>query len=499
MACDNSLKIEIEGRVDTLHCSKGDTLLFVLQEAGVVIDAPCGGRGICGKCRVKLVGGTVEGTQVGEDGYICACKARVVEDIRIRLESGTVSENEVHFSENETTVKNAVKAAAVALDIGTTTVSAALVDLISGAIVDSTSVLNPQRVYGADVLSRITACKSGNAKKLFQLINSCVKDILCGFTEKFSLEKIERLCVAGNTVMMNLFAGKDVSEMGEYPFTPPFLSEKIFLGRELGLPVDDVFLLPSVSPFIGADTVAAIFQTELQNSKDIELLLDVGTNCEIALKVGGKLYFCSAAAGPALEGAQISCGTGAVEGAINGVAFERGKISLSTIGDAPPKGICGSGLIDAIALLLRIGFLSSDGTFTDDDTRKNGFTLAKGISLSQDDIRQYQLAKSAVATAITLLCAKAGKRVHDVSKVYIAGGLGFFMNEENAVYTGLLPKVFAGKTVSVGNASLNGCIKLMKRGNPSAEITCEKEVVDLNLEPEFEKRFIENTALCPCD
>ena len=492
MDCDKSLRIEIDGRVGTLRCCKGDALLFVLQNAGIVIDAPCGGRGLCGKCRVKLLSGSVEGVQADGDGFICACKARVIEDIRIRLESGAVFENEVRFSLNTA----AVKAADVALDIGTTTVSAALVDRISGAVLGSKSVLNPQRVYGADVLSRITACKNGNAKKLTSLIKSCVKEILCGFIEQFALEKIERLYVAGNTVMMNLFAEEDVSAMGQYPFTPPFLSEKLFAGGELGLPADEVRLLPSLSPFIGADTVAAVYQTDLQTSLETAMLLDVGTNCEIALKANGKLYFCSAAAGPALEGAQISCGTGAVEGAISGVTLERGKIGLSTIGGAAPKGLCGAGLIDAVALLRRAGLVSSDGAITDEDVRKSGFSLAEGVTLLQNDIRQYQLAKSAVVSAIELLCAKAGIRTQDVSRVYMAGGLGFYLSEENAVYTGLLPKAFAGKTISVGNASLLGCIKLLRSGE-GAEITCVKEIVDLNAESDFEKKFIENTAISP--
>ena len=325
--------------------------------------------------------------------------------------------------------------AAVALDLGTTTVSAALLDLKSGWVIDTVSHLNPQRFYGADVLSRITACKEGKTERLFKFANSLTEEILSGFAAKYSIGSIEKLAVAGNTVMSHLFVNENAESMGEYPFAPVFLSSRKILGKELGLSAKEVFLFPSVSSFIGGDITAGIYVTELQKAAAPTMLIDIGTNGEIALRANGKFYFCSAAAGPAFEGAEISCGLGGVEGAIDKVTFERGRIKYTTIGGASPIGICGAGLIDAVAVLLRSGQLDGAGVFTDEEAVKNGFTLAENVTLKLKDIRQFQLAKSAIVTGIKLLCRVAEVNLSEVSKVYVAGGFGFYMREENAVYT----------------------------------------------------------------
>ncbi len=389
--------------------------------------------------------------------------------------------------------------ASVALDLGTTTVSASLCDAATGRVAETVSHLNPQSFYGADVLSRITACMEGKTEKLFERINLLVQKILSYFTEKYSLSGIDKLVVAGNTVMSHLFIGESAAGMGEYPFTPVFLSEKKLCGKELGLPVKEVFLFPSVSPFVGGDITSGIYATEIYKSDKPVMLVDIGTNGEIALRANGRFYFSSAAAGPAFEGAEISCGLGGVDGAVNRVVYERGRIKCFTIGGADPIGICGAGLVDTVAMLLRLGQIDKSGAFTDGETAKSGFKIAENVTLTAKDIRKFQLAKSAIVTGIVLLCEAAEIKLKDISEVFVAGGFGFYLNEENAVYTGLLPKEFAGKTTACGNTSLNGCVKFISgaRGEDGLRgLIGEKTILNLADSPKFEHKFIDNTVLC---
>jgi uncharacterized 2Fe-2S/4Fe-4S cluster protein (DUF4445 family) len=383
--------------------------------------------------------------------------------------------------------------AGVALDIGTTTVSARLLDLDTIAPLGTFSTLNDQRVFGADVMSRIGAARNGKTAELYAVINREVEKVLSLFIKKYDLKKIDRLTVSGNTTMLHLFTNTDPSAMGEIPFTPTFLESKELRGEELSLSVEKVELLPSIAAFIGSDIVSGLAALDILNAENNSLMIDIGTNGEMALFHDGQLYCCSTAAGPAFEGAEISCGMGSIPGAINKVGLEEGKIFYTTIADAPPLGLCGCGLIDAMAMMLKTGVIDETGAFTDDDYE--GFVVAEGISLLNRDVRQYQLAKSAILSGIKILSANAGVELSEIARVHIAGGLGFFIDKANAVATGLLPVEFLDKISVCGNLSLQGSVKCLSE--PLFLSECKKIVgkcvnIELASDPAFMEAFAEN-------
>jgi uncharacterized 2Fe-2S/4Fe-4S cluster protein (DUF4445 family) len=446
-------------------------------------------------------------------------------DIRISLLPGAGNEiplSEINFPEKPHGLSGTsaqagakeIRRAALALDIGTTTISALLLDADSGEAADMRSLLNDQRSFGADVMSRINAAKNGKTGELFTVINRQVEGIIRHFVQTLKLSSIETLAVSGNTVMLHLFTNTDPSSMGELPFTPVFLEGKELPGSALNLSVDRIQILPSISAFIGADITAGLAVLDLSGApgadgknsagEDNLFFIDIGTNGEMALFHGGRIFCCSTAAGPAFEGAEISCGMGGVEGAINrvegidgheahdGPEAHDGGISWTTIGNVPPRGICGCGLIDAVALMLRRGIIDETGAFTVDE---ESFTIAPGISLNQRDIRQFQLAKSAIRSGVHILCKNAGIEASEVSRVFIAGGFGFFIREESTLRTGLLPPEFRGRIAVCGNLSLRGARRSLTDENfgaSCAKVIERSAVVELASDPAFMDAFAEH-------
>jgi uncharacterized 2Fe-2S/4Fe-4S cluster protein (DUF4445 family) len=469
-----------------------ETLLAALIRGGIVIDAPCGGRGFCGKCRVRLVRGRVR-SLTGEkktEGILLACREIPETDVTIELPAHD------RFVQNE--VDSAVRniktpaRAGMALDLGTTTISAQLVDMDSHEVLDTHSELNDQRVFGADVMSRINAAKNGKTGELFALINRQTERIAGQFCKKWGIAKIGELVVAGNTTMLHLFTNTDPSSMGELPFTPVFLETRCFKGEELSLPVDRITILPSIAAFIGGDIVSGLASLDILGGADNSLLIDIGTNGEMALLHQGRIYCCSTAAGPALEGAEISCGMGGVAGAISTISRKDGNFSFGVIGGGEPRGICGSGLIDIMALMLREGIIDETGAL--DDAYSEGLVITGGISIVNRDVRQYQLAKSAILSGIKILCKNAGLGLADIGTVYIAGGLGFFINKENAVATGLLPGEFLDKIAVCGNLSLRGALNCLEKEGAFLE-SCEKIIVQsVNIDLAADSAFMDEFA-----
>jgi uncharacterized 2Fe-2S/4Fe-4S cluster protein (DUF4445 family) len=488
------MKISIPDRDIVCEAKEGQSLLAALAGAGIALAAPCGGRGICGKCGVRLTAGEIRGATPDSSGLFLACRGIPLTDISISLLSveGPVL-NEVSLLDASPASGEIPRRGGVALDIGTTTLSAALVDQDTGRLLETYSLLNDQKAFGADVMNRIGAAKNGKTRDLFTLVNRQTETILRYFIDKWKLPKIEKLSVSGNTTMLHLFTNTDPSAMGEVPFTPVFLGEREFKGGDLSLSAEVVTLLPSISAFIGSDIVAGLAALDILRGGNNTLMIDIGTNGEMALFHDGTLYGCSTAAGPAFEGAEISCGIGSVRGAINKIELSDGKVSFTTIGNAPPLGICGCGLIDGIALMRSTGIIDETGLLADDYSE--GFTITGGISISNRDVRQYQLAKSAIMSGIKILCKNAGIAVTDVGAVFIAGGLGFFIDKQNAVTAGLLPEPFADKITSSGNLSLQGAIKSLTDGAflPGCKKIIEKSaVIELATDPAFMDEFSEN-------
>ena len=498
---------------------QGETVLDALARAGIALWAPCGGRGICGKCCISLLDGTVRLVNKAEnekdpkpgDSFL-ACRGIALSDITIELskeENNTVSDMKSIIQK-----PNSVRRAGAGIDIGTTTVQAELIDLDTEKTLDTVSVINAQRSFGADVMSRINAARNGKTTELSAIIRRQIESILQCWISTWNLSGIEQCTVSGNTTMLHLFSGIDPSGMGEVPFTPVFLEERCFSGKELSLPVEHITLLPGISAFVGADTVSGLAFLDILNQNDNSLFIDIGTNGEMALwkKTEQRLFCCSTAAGPCFEGAEISCGMSAVPGAINRINVEEnpagadkvynfGPLVYTTLGNIPPRGICGAALIDLMAAMKDIAAIDETGSLTKEYAQA-GFPLAEGISVSQRDIRQFQLAKSAILSGITILAKKAGlENPGQLNTVYIAGGLGFFIDIKNAVTAGLLPSEFSGSSrgksnIAVcGNTSLKGAVKsLVNKAFLSRcqEIIARKEMVELASDKDFTDAFAEN-------
>jgi len=490
------MKITLENSSITCNAHTGETILFACARAGIILSAPCGGRHRCGKCMVRILEGQVTGDAPDAGAYVRACQAIPLSDIVIACNAGgELAENEVsaQAGENGDNLPVNVMHAGVALDIGTTTVSARLVDLDTASVLDTISELNDQRAFGADVMSRIGAAKNGETGKLFNLINRQTERILTAFRQRKNIPVIEKLSVSGNTVMLHLFLNVDPSGMAMMPFTPAFLEEKELAGKDLSLSAENVIVLPSIASFIGGDITAGLGVLDVLNTPGPSLLVDIGTNGEMALHSGDTIYCCSTAAGPAFEGAEISCGVGGIKGAISGVELaDDNNVSITTIGNADPIGICGSGLIDAVAAMLKTGVIDETGYMA--DTQK-GFYLAETVSVTGRDIRQYQLAKSAILSGIRILCKNGGLKLTEIKNVFIAGGFGFFINKQNAVDTGIFPKEFHGLLSICGNLSLQGAIENLTDNNfmqRCKQIISRCSVIDLAADPSFMDEFTDN-------
>lgn len=472
--------------VRILEAPHGKDLLSLLAEAEIILSAPCQGNGRCGKCKVE-----VDGKEV------LACQTPVLGDLEVEVPH---SEGTGLTGSLTRDLEQGGEGLGIALDIGTTTLAAALVDLSSGETLETVSMLNPQRVLGADVISRIAACGEGKLELLTRLIREAAAE-LCG---KLLHEgpKAAAMTVCGNTTMLHIFCGVDPSPIGVAPYTPVFTDMKVLSGDELGLPAEKVYILPSVSGYIGSDVVCGILALEGSCQGDW-LLADLGTNGELALIRDSKIFCASTAAGPALEGANIECGTGGVSGAVCAVTRDENGLSLRTVSDAEPSGICGSGLTDLMAVLLRCCLIDETGAFDEDcddplaeQLDDQRFLLTDKLWLSQKDVRQFQLAKAAIHAGIETLCESAATVTDKLSRVYVAGGLGFYLREESILETGLIPQGATGKLQAPGNTALGGailCLRLRERERAAA-IAREAEVCELSCRPDFSQRFID--AMC---
>ncbi|MDR2740795.1 MAG: ASKHA domain-containing protein [Treponema sp.] len=497
--------ISIEGKEGTCRAEEGESLLDTLWREGISMDAPCGGRGRCRKCRVRILGGsfkTSEGDSPVMDadgGWVCSCTVYPASDMAIALPQALFAGEPADVllaASNTTTGINTggktIRRAGFALDIGTTTVFLRLLDMDTGETAGTLSALNDQRIYGADVMSRINAAREGKTGELFRRINAQVRDMFFRFDAAWDLKKKECLAVAGNTTMLHLFVNADPSPLGAVPFTPVFLEARELPGSSLSLPTETTVLLPSISAFVGADITAGIAATGMTEAKKTSLLIDIGTNGEMALFHNGKFFCCSTAAGPAFEGAGISCGIGGIAGAVNRIEKRGGTIVFSTIGGGPPAGICGSGLVDAVAVMLDEGIIDETGAFTGEE---ESFPITEGIAITRGDVRQFQLAKSAIISGIKVLCKAAGLEVDMVEQVYIAGGLGFYIAIDSAVRTGVLPPCFRDRIAVCGNTSLEGAV--LRLTDPSFPSLCnnivEKSIiVELAADSSFMEEFAEN-------
>ena len=388
----------------------------------------------------------------------------------------------------------------IGIDLGTTTIALSLVDLATGELRKTTTLLNSQRQYGADVVTRIQKGSEG----LLEELRSCVReDISRGIKELCAAESaaVVRVVIAGNTTMLHLLLGLHADSLGLFPFQPVSIELLELSSTELfeisGLDCD-VTLLPAIGAFMGADIVAGMMYCEMEKSISPTLFVDVGTNGELA--IGGKdgIICTSTAAGPAFEGANITWGTGSVPGAIARVEMQGGELGFRTIGDAPPVGICGSAVVDIVAVCLREGLLDQTGLFASADLQNNGLKIARNqddewIRFTQKDVREFQLAKAAIRSGLELLVREAGCGWTDIGRVYLAGGFGVRIDVANAVAVGLFPAELQDRIQPVGNAALGGTVSyLLSRQRREAVDALERlaRIVDLSQHPNFNDLFL---------
>jgi uncharacterized 2Fe-2S/4Fe-4S cluster protein (DUF4445 family) len=413
----------------------------------------------------------------------------------------------------------------LAVDIGTTTVVAGLLALNDGCELAVASALNPQKEYGLDVLSRIQHVQNdpSGLKTLNTLIMSCLNDLIEDLCNKSGINHLQiyEITVAANAVMLHLFLGVNPRRLGRFPYHTVF-REGITVGaKELGLDVSPfarVYCMPSVSSFVGADIVAGIIATGLDRSENTELFLDIGTNGEIVLNKGGRLLACSAAAGPALEGMNISCGMRAAEGAVEEVSLWNGAVGFRTIGNLPPQGLCGSGLLDLAAELLDAGVILPSGKMAAKeeyqaahpgsplvgsvDNSKKRFWLEqpvtqgkRGVYLSQADVRQLQLAKGAIVAGIKTLLSRSELGEGDIGRVYLAGAFGTYVRPRNLIRLGFFPAAWQDRICFAGNSSKAGAVMALLSGAMRAraeEISRRVDYFELSKCSDFEKLFVDN-------
>lgn len=395
-----------------------------------------------------------------------------------------------------------------AVDIGTTSLALSLFDLERGKCLGTSSALNPQTAYGGDVITRINYCRQ-NPDGVSVLQSELTRQIGVMLSEALgkdrSPDQVSLITASGNTTMLHLLAGIYPVSLAVAPFRPTFLRSLVVTGPDSGLALpaaSRLILLPGASAYIGSDIVGGLTAIDYKSCPPGTLFIDIGTNGEIVLIEGpDKLLGTSCAMGPALEGMNISCGCRAVPGAIDTVCLGDDKVlRFTTIGGVPPVGICGSGLVDLVACLVSADIIAAGGAFNReadnrlaDRLEDDRFHLTDKVFLSQKDIRQVQLAKSAALSGILTLLSQAGRSVNDLEEIVVGGAFGYHLNPQNLQRIGLLPEDFKGRITFVGNSSLSGASLAMLNQDILKEmesIASLIQVLELGSHPDFAIRFI---------
>lgn len=455
-------------------CNKGDRLSDVLMANAVDAPHPCAGNGKCGKCRV-----IVNGESVLSCRYIISSDAEVV----------IPSENEASGSDKDSLTVSDNRCAGLALDIGTTTMELVLLSDEKGTVADRIVCENPQKIFGADVLSRIDYCRRNGIDKLNSCLADAVNRMIATLLDRGGIRSADVMYVSANTAMLHMFFGIDCSSMAVSPYTPSFLDGKTVDAADAGISrVGRIESLPCISAFVGADIVAGLIYSGFPEKDKYNILVDLGTNAEVVLYSQNSVLCTSAAAGPCFECANISCGMSATEGAVCHYVYGE---KPQTIGGAAARGICATGLVSIISELLKNGIIDETGYM-----EKEKFEIAENVYLTREDIRNFQLAKSAVYSSVKTLMKNAGVTFRDIDRFCVSGGIASALDAESAVITGLLPLEAFSKFEFTGNTSICGTIKYMTEKNNTDIITKNAVYKDLASDDYFSKLFIENMMFC---
>lgn len=476
----------------SFQAEPGSSLLDMLRENDINIYAPCGGKGTCGKCRVNIPG----------KGETLACIYYPDKDIKVILPDDyeakiLTTQTEFLYDvpfQSAPEVQLSKQPYGVAIDIGTTTVVMYFLNLITGQIESISAFINPQNIYGSDVVSRINYVQENNGglKKLQGVIIKAINEQLKNFTQQKELneESIVKLVTVGNTTMLHLLLGADPVSIALAPFTPKFTGKQIISSGSVKLSMNKegkVTTLPNVSAYVGADVLVGL--TAINTDFQKFIFIDIGTNGEMALVNGDKIITCATAAGPAFEGANLYCGTGAIEGAI----AEFFDVShYKTISNADPVGICGSGIVDILAYLVRNKIVDETGLLKEDP-----FVIHQSnqIQVTQQDIREIQLAKSAIMAGIRLLLKHAGLNYDELDALFLAGGFGNYINIESGIQIGLLPKEMQDKIYPIGNSAGIGALQSLKSADFEQKVNetlQNTSYIELSNEEDFPVEFAMN-------
>lgn len=539
-----------------IEIPNGTTILEASRRAGVLIEAPCNGAGHCAKCLVHLAVDDLAHLIVHLDaptdgisnGAVLACHAEVYDDVTVNVAPqtetglrvlssgaavGVTADPFITKRYDCTTNRTSILAGGnlistevgdttgstigLVVDIGTTTLVAALVDLLNGRTLASSTALNPQSLHAQDVLSRIRF--AGSPEGLRSMQRDVVEEInrlLVTLTETAGIATtdVHEAVLSGNTCMLHLLAGVDPTPLGKHPFLPSIRGGRHIAATDIGLnisPAGLAYLPPVISAYVGADISSGILATDLAALTGSTLFIDIGTNGELVLAENGRLVASATAAGPAFEGMNISCGMRAAVGAIERFSIPTdGELEIGVIGDVTPTGICGSGLMDLVSELLEHGVIGASGRLavprSEGDAHQklaariiridggSAFHIHEHVLISQKDIRQVQLAKGAIRAGIELLLRKAGISADNLDRVLIAGSFGYHLRERSLLTLRLLPPETSGKISFVGNTSRSGGEMLLvnrQLREQLAGIVSRVIPMDLASDPDFERTFIE--------
>jgi len=451
----------------------GTTVLSAMIAAELHPDAPCGGRGTCGKCKV-----TIDGKEVP------ACQTVVHRDLTVLI----------HLEEEEkilttglavTTAAEGLYPYVLAFDIGTTTVVAYLLDGHTGSQIATASCRNPQGQFGADVISRIEHALQGGGCELAE----CIRESMEALTKELlvrtgiPMEDVGAAAIVGNTAMHHLLLNIDPKPL----VTPPYMPN-VFEALELDRGCQ-VRVLPNIAGFVGGDTVGCMVATRFDQLEEISLMIDIGTNGEMVLGGKNRRIACSTAAGPAFEGAKISCGMRGAEGAVDHVWLEDGEVKYHVIGETAPEGLCGSGLLDLVAVLLDLEIIDESGYLEEKE-----YKLCHNVVLTQKDVREVQLAKAAIRAGIELLAEKMGTEVAGIQKVCLAGAFGNYLTPASACRIGMIPPVLLDRIQPIGNAAGEGaklCALNREEYLYSQRLAKNTEFLELASLPQFQDCYVD--------
>jgi uncharacterized 2Fe-2S/4Fe-4S cluster protein (DUF4445 family) len=501
----------------TIPVERGASLQDVLFVHGV--EFPCGGRGRCKGCKIKVLAGSLPVTEQDRlrlsaaelaQGWRLACQARAQGDLKIELAQWEAA----ILADDSTFEFTPQPGLGIAVDLGTTTIVAQLLDLATGRVLAVRAELNAQAKHGADIMSRVEFSVAGRSQRVLETqarrqIGRLCRELLDAASSGAGpapagpsalssgqvpeTRRLNRVVLVGNTVMHHLFCGLDLEPLSHYPFEPGSPGLRVFQAEELGwlLPGNPpVHFLPCLGGFVGSDILAGLLATRLHEARLPAALVDLGTNAEIVVGNRQRLLCASTAAGPAFEGARISNGMRAATGAIFEVRLESGQLRCRVLGHGRARGICGSGLVDAVAAGLDLGSILASGRLAKSDS----FPLTPPVSLTQQDIRELQLAKGAIAAGLRLLLDQWGIAPDQLDRVYVAGAFGNYINYTSARRIGLL-KFPPDKVQPAGNAALLGA-KLALFGAPQHNgayplLLAKIKHVALHEDPNFHEAFVE--------